>query len=80
MIGVGDRIEIWDQAKWLAYDEETAEKFSDLDAAPQPDERRSRAKNRTADPQDEVSVPLSPDVPGALPRFQTRHHLPRERA
>jgi len=36
VIGVGDRIEIWDQAKWLAYDAETAEKFSDLDAAPQP--------------------------------------------
>jgi MraZ protein len=36
VIGVGDRIEIWDQARWLEYDAETAEKFSDLDAAPLP--------------------------------------------
>jgi MraZ protein len=35
VIGVGDRIEIWDQARWLEYDAETAEKYSDLDEAPQ---------------------------------------------
>lgn len=34
VIGVGDRLEIWDQARWLEYDAETADKFSDLDEAP----------------------------------------------
>jgi MraZ protein len=34
VIGVGDRLEIWDQARWLEYDAETAEKFSDLDEEP----------------------------------------------
>lgn len=35
VIGVGDRLEIWDQARWLEYDAETAEKYSDLDEGQQ---------------------------------------------
>jgi MraZ protein len=31
VIGMGTYLEIWDSVRWLAYDEETAEKFSDLD-------------------------------------------------
>ena len=33
VIGVGDRVEIWDQAKWLEYDAETADKYAELDDA-----------------------------------------------
>ena len=37
VIGVGTRIEIWDQARWLEYDAEASEGFSELDAlAPGP--------------------------------------------
>lgn len=33
VIGVGTRVEIWDQARWLEYDAEASEDYSDLDVA-----------------------------------------------